>query len=347
VNSRIRDIACALLVATLAGAGPAEQRRCDGVISGTVVNGTRRDQPVAGAEVVLRVGVDGRFVSVESVRSGPDGRFEFTRLPVGTGHVYLPGANWQDVHFPGERIILDADRSRATTEVTVYDSKDQPSPLMIESMEIVVRTLPGALEVTETMQIRNPSRFCYVGAPRHSEGGPVTLELRIPPDFKRITFEREGFGRRFAVIREKLVTSIPWPPGERSLRYTYVVPHDKSTPTWLRPLDLPCRQLRLRVETDAPRAVACSLDSTGVVGDASVEFVVNDELSVGHPLKLEFGHVSVPWMSYAKWGAVILLAIAVAVAVIGARRQWHPRLPVSQNRRARADLITTLRPPSR
>ena len=42
-----------------------------------------------------------------------------------------------------------------------------------------------------------------------------------PADFQKVTFHEEFFGRAFAMRDGKLVTSIPWEPGQRVLAFTY------------------------------------------------------------------------------------------------------------------------------
>ena len=85
----------------------------------------------------------------------------------------------------------------------------------------------------------------------------MTLELSIPPDFERTTFDQEFFGRRFAVVNHKLVTGIPWPPGERELRYTYVLRNTATVLAVAAPLDLPCSDVTIRVDGMSPDEVRC------------------------------------------------------------------------------------------
>ena len=304
-----------ILAAALAGVA-AETPRLDGTLSGVVVDGSRTGLPLADVEVVLRVGIDGRFVSVERSRTDREGRFVFTRLPVGTGHIYLAGANWKEVHFPGPRVVLTQDHPSPTIRIAVFDPLTDPNPLIIEEMEVVLRSREGSVEVTETLRIRNPTRQCYVGKPEHAGGGPVTLALGIPASFQHITFEKEAFGRRFAVVRDRLVTGIPWPPGERTLRYTYVVAQRRGVYHWTRHLNLPCRRLRLRVETASPDDVVCSLGKAAKSGPSFVEFASDRPLAGGSELHVTIGSAPVPMIVYGRVAAVGLLA-SLAATVIG------------------------------
>jgi hypothetical protein len=185
----------------------------EGSIGGIVLNGSDGRSPVAGAEVVLRVNVDGQFMTAAETVTGADGRFDFAPLPLRSDLEYLPGANRGGIHYPGERIRLGPGRPRASVELVVYDTVAEPSPLVARRHEILVRPAPGALEVTETILVDNPTARSYVGRPASEGGEPVTLELAIPSDFERVTFDREFFGRRFTAR-----PAVPQPPVERSDR---------------------------------------------------------------------------------------------------------------------------------
>ena len=142
---------------------------------------------------------------------------------MGDGVVYQAGATRHGIFYPGPRIRLTDLQPIARTELSVCDAVAGPNPLVLKKMDVTIRPETGLLKVTESLLLENPSHTCYVGEAAHDGADPVTLELSIPPDFERTTFDLEFFGRRFAVVNNKLVTSVPWPPGERELRYTYVL----------------------------------------------------------------------------------------------------------------------------
>ncbi|MFH1918791.1 MAG: carboxypeptidase-like regulatory domain-containing protein [Planctomycetota bacterium] len=289
--------------------------RAEGSISGTVVNGSRGYAPAAGAEVVLRVKVDGQFViAAETVADG-EGRFRIAPLPVNTDLEYLPGANRDGVHHPGDRVRLTWLRPHADVRITTYDAVEGPNPLVARRHDIVVRPEPGALKVTETITIDNPTSTCYVGKPAGEGTEPVTLELAIPPDFDRTTFHKEFFGRRFLLAGEKLATGVPWPPGEKELTFTYLLRSEERHRLWRRPLDLPTDHVRLFVVTDEPGEVVCSLGPGSDQGRGEGELLFESDgktFPAGHVLRLELGRLPVPWMAYGRWLALVVLAGLVA-----------------------------------
>jgi len=301
-----------LAVATM---GVAPAIASEGAILGTVVNATAHHLPVAGAEVVLRAAIAGRFAQVEQTVTDAKGQFRFDRLPIDERVVYLAGANRSEIHYPGPRIRLTDQQPVATVHLVVCDAVSTPNPLVIRRQEIVVRSQPGGLAVTETLVIANPSLASYVGQPPHPGGEPVTLRLAIPADFQRVTFEKEFFGRRFSLVGDKLVTGIPWPPGERQLQFSYVIPVTRDEHVWQRPLDLPCRQLRLIVDAGRPKnSVVCNLPMVGDPGTMPQVFESRGAvLPAGYVVHLDLGRLPVPLMVYARWTALAsLLGVVVA-----------------------------------
>ncbi len=227
----------------------------------------------------------------------------------------LPGANSDGVHYPGPRVQLTQQRPEVAVKLEVYDAVSGPNPLEILRYEIVIRPEPGALHVTESMIVENPSTMSYVGLAAHEGGKPVTLRLAIPSDFDRTTFNKEFFGRRFSLIKEKLITCIPWPPGKRELKFSYVLANDSSHRIWRRPLDLPCRSIQLIVETDNPEEVSCSLGPAHATEDGRVIFQSTETvLPSGQVIQLELGLLPVRWMSSGRWIALLALVMAISAS---------------------------------
>lgn len=305
----------------------------DGRISGIVVNVSDARTPAGGAEVVLRIRLQGEFVPVAQTTADAQGRFLFKDLLVGSGYEYLPGANRQEVHYPGPRIRLTPQRPSAEVELVVHDAVTHPSPLVIRRHEIVVRPESGVLHVSESILVENPSSKSYVGRPTGDGAEPVTLELAVPSDFERLTFHKEFFGRRFSMVGGKLVTTIPWTPGQRELKFDYVLRNARKHRVWQRPLDLPCSSLSIAVQTNRPDQVRCNLPPGPVEHNAELSMVrfasAERTLPAGHVIRLELGELPVPWTVYGRWLALGVLAVLIAGAsvVTFRRRTDHLSAP--------------------
>ena len=84
-----------------------------GIISGTAVNGTQFQSPLADAEIVLRATQEGAFVPIAQATTDALGRFKFDELPVDSSIIYLAGVNRAGVHYPGPRVRLESARPTA------------------------------------------------------------------------------------------------------------------------------------------------------------------------------------------------------------------------------------------
>lgn len=306
----------------------------DGVIVGTVVNASHAKTPEAGSEVMLGIRLGNEFVPYDQTKTDAQGRFRFQRLPVGSSYTYRAGASRHGVHYPSPPLELTAQRRALSVELSVCDAVAEPCPLVIRRQEVSLRHEPGAVSVSESILVENPSSTCYVGRAGEEGGAPVTLRLAIPSDFSRVTFNEEFYGRRFSIADGKLVTAIPWPPGKRELKFTYLLPLQSRYRCWQRPLDLPCDSLRVQVEHAKPEEVACSLKRVpdGQSGMMTFESDGNT-LPAGHVLSVELGRLPVPVMIYARWAALAILAVAIggtSLALIRRRRS-------SRNPRAAGD----------
>lgn len=317
-------------------AGPGE-------ITGLVVNASQRYTPCAGTEVVLRVQENGQFVPLAEAVTDASGRYRFRGLRLGRSYVYLPGANRADVHYPGTRVRLTGAEPVADVLLQVRDAVTGPSPLVLRQHEIVLRPEPGALHVTEAMVVDNPTPATYVGQAAEEGGEAVTLRLAIPRDVERVTFFQEFYGRQFGIDNGLLVTGIPWTPGPRDVKFMYTVRTDRPYHLWQRPLDLPCDQVRLHVVHDRPDEIASNLDpGHGARAGEKVFTSRGQTLPAGYVLRVELGQLPVPWTTYGRWAALVLLAGSVAgTAAVLARRNRVRRAAATPASGPEAPAITT------
>ena len=315
---------------------PGQVPQSNGSIEGVVLNATGGNTPAGGAEVMLRLRVEGQFLPVAQTTADENGKFRFKELYVGRDWIYLPGANRHEIHYPGKRVELTPASPNARIELEVCDSVATPNPLVIRKHEIEIRPESGAVRVTETILVDNPSKTCYVGKAVGEGAEPVTLRLSIPSDFERTTFHKEFFGRRFRLVDGKLVTSIPWTPGEREVKFTYWLANSEKTFQWQRPVDLPCDDVRIVVRAKDPDEVACSLDRDSVEPDEAanarmmaVTFLSDgDKLPAGHVLQVELGRLPLSMMAYGRWAALAILVGAIGVAGVKTiRRRRGERRP--------------------
>jgi hypothetical protein len=300
-----------------------------GTVLGVVLNGSQAGEPIADAEVQLRVGTDGALEVVASTTTDVYGKFTFRDLPLDPTIVYLPGANRDGVHYPGTRATLDFDNRIAHVRIMAFDAVRSPSPLTAARHDIDITMDERLMKVSETLIVSNRARTTYVGEP-YADGPPVSLQLSIPESFDRVTFDREFFGRRFRVVDHRVVTDLPWPPGDKELKFTYQVPLEQSAGCFRRTLDLPCSNISVRVRARDGAKPLCNLPCRSSTGDETVFALTNHELSVGYTIDLQIGNASLPWTQFARWSSVgVLCSLILGTVMVSRRRACKARIVTS------------------
>ena len=300
-------------VLAVAFALPGQTTPVAGSIRGVVVNASRDHAAVGGAEVVLRVELEGQWVIAAEGIADEHGRFAFDNIPADADFIYLPGANRGGVHYPASRVRLSEQRPHARVKLAIHDTIATPNPLVLRRHEISIYPETDALRVTETLLIENSSARTYVGVAAGEGGRATTLRLSIPSNFRRTTFDKEFYGRQFTLFEGRLVTDIPWTPGQRELAFTYVLPNEDRDRVWQRPLDLPCDHLRIEVHTDTASEISCNLSHASVQSPGSVTFESSGRtLPADHMLRLQFGSQPISLSTHGRW-----LALAVLVGLVG------------------------------
>ena len=105
------------------------------------------------------------------------------------------------------------------------------------------------------------------------------------------------------------MTGVPWPPGQRELTFSYVLPNTQRHYVWQRPLDLPSAKVRVSVRSNQPGQVTCNLNHAPRQKHGEVAFEAGERtLAAGYLLRVELGRLPVSAMTYAPWLALAVLA---------------------------------------
>lgn len=301
-----------------------------GIIRGVVVNGSQGDKPLTNAKVILQAGANGMMEPVGETTSGSDGRFEFDNVPIDPALTLLAGAERDGIHYPGGRFQLNASRTNADVRIRAFDSVRIPSPLQASYHQIEVTVEDKVLVVKEALQIANRTTSTYIGD-ANGDVPPTTLRLSLPPNFDRVTFGSEFFGRRFQVTDHRPGTDIPWPPGERALTFMYRIPLEESGSLFQRTLDLPTENLTVHVLGAGGAKLRCNLATAKQANDEAIFAARNQHLTAGFTIELQIGEPPIPWAQYARWGAVgtlgLLVASTAGVSQLRKRKAKGPEVP--------------------
>jgi hypothetical protein len=215
-------------------------------------------------------------------------------------------------------VRLSPQQPHARVKLAIHDTVSDPNPLVLRRHEITIHPETDALRVTEKLLIENPSLKTYIGHPQRAGGRATTLRLSIPSDFRRTTFHKEFYGRQFTLFDGRLVTDIPWTPGQRELAFTYVLPNEDRNRVWQRPLDLPCDHLRIEVHTDTPDEISCNLSRASLQTKGAVTFESTGQtLPADHMVRVQLESLPISLATHGRWLALaVLVGLIVATSLI-------------------------------
>jgi hypothetical protein len=207
-------------------------------------------------------------------------------------------------------------------KLTAYDAVSAPNPLVADSHEIELQIQHGALAVTETLWINNPSLTTYVG--ESGDGAPMTLSLSIPDGFERVTFHDEFNGRHFKLRDNLLYTDIPWTPGKREVKFSYLLPVEDTKLMLEWSVSLPCTRYRLSVRGENADRFECNLPRVAGQEPGTVVYESSEQVPAGHTLTVQLGQLPAPWTVHLRW-----LALAVLVGLIALTAGYRIRRRLS------------------
>jgi hypothetical protein len=307
----------------------AEDPPREGQIHGTVWNLSQGTIPAEAVEVELRVELDGELVPIARTRTNERGEFAFQGVPLEKPLTYVAGANVDGVHYPGGKFTLGPNRSTAYIRLNVRNALRHDNPLVIRRHEVILEPASGRLHVTEAMLVDNPTPQTYVGrAVSDDDSRSATLTLGIPPDFERITFEEEFFGRNFTLIDGTLVTNVPWEPGQRWIRFTYSIRNQQARRRWERRIDAPCQTFAVCVIHATDGGVESNLPAAEFHSQDQPTFSSSGRnLAAGELVWVGLGNLPVPWTVYARWSAVTVLGLVVAMLGTWYRFRGRRQMP--------------------
>lgn len=191
----------------------------DSVASGRVVRVVRGDTvPAADATVLLhRVGTDQQG-AIDSIRSGPDGRFAF-RFVADTGASYLVSARWSGLEYFAPPLMIGGD-DRQVTVVVADTAVDAPVAVAARHLVLSAPAPDGTRTAVDLMILRNGGSVTRV---RRGDDDP-TWQMILPANAVNVRVAESDFApTAFDQHGDTLLLFAPIPPGEREIFLDYQI----------------------------------------------------------------------------------------------------------------------------
>ncbi len=205
----------------------------NGIVEGTIVNGTDGGSSVAGVEITLKIYQNDTEESSTTTIADAEGNFVFDGLSTEPEYSYEVTLNYQQADYTSDWLSFDSGETSKSTEVIVYDSTTSDEAITVMTSHTIVYVEPESLRVTEYYLFVNESDKTYIGlenpsAPEVRE----TLRFYLPEDATALQPE---FGLMECCIygsEDGFTDSMPVLPGGREVAYSYMVDNNSGTYTF-------------------------------------------------------------------------------------------------------------------
>ena len=274
--------------------------------------------PVPGQWVVLhRVGSD-KAAPLDSVKSGPDGRFRFRYTPSGAADaLYFVSVRHDGIAYFSPP-LRGSDVRGGDADVIVYDTTSDATHLRIQGRHLVVSApRDGRREIAEVFEIENEGATTVV--PR-SATQPL-FATRLPAEAESVTVAQGDIGAgAVEFMSDRAEVYAPISPGLRQLVLTFLLP------TSAFPLSQPMERdvSVLEILLEEPRATAqgaklAEMSATRIEGRAFRRFLGQDVPANG------VIRIDAPSPTASSQPAMRVLFIVIALLMAASLAAWFFR----------------------
>ena len=206
--------AVALLLCALWTSRVAAQATGDGVVTGSVTNGTPGGTIPGGSPVTLRFFSGAEWTNTYTSTLEAEGTFRFADLEAEAGNDFMARIVYQDVTYYSEPTNLDGE---VVADIRIYETTDDPSLVQIDQAHLFIVPTGDMLQIAEYYLLGNTGERTYIGADQGDGDWRTTVAFTVPPAAVGLAFDGLGLGERFVGGATSFADSLPIPPGTATI----------------------------------------------------------------------------------------------------------------------------------
>jgi len=249
----------------------------NGIIEGTIVNGTDGGSSVAGVEITLKIYQNDNEVSATTTIADAEGNFMFDGLSTEPEYSYEATLKYQQADYTSDWLSFDSGETSKSTGVIVYDSTTSDEAVTVMTSYTVVYVEPERLRVTEYYLFVNEADKTYIGLEKPSAPGiKETLRFYLPEDATALRPEFGLMERCIYGSADGFIDSMPVLPGGKEVVYSYLLDNNSGAYTFSKNINYNIKNYDFLVQ------------GGGIT-------VNSDRLTTGEPINIEgilFTHLS-------------------------------------------------------
>ena len=200
-----------------------------GTISGSVVNATHHNSPVAGQKVTLqRSGAGGAVQDVATTETGRDGHFNFDGVSGNATDSFAIYTQYNGGMFASQTISLDS-ATATSLQLKVYDTTNDDASLRVSVATLLVRqprAVNGLIGIGEIVTIQNTGTTAFVGTLTGDASKPMRLlRFATPPNASNLALGIGFDGSQVVTTDKGFGSTATVPPGTTDFAFSIDIPY--------------------------------------------------------------------------------------------------------------------------
>ncbi len=202
-----------------------------GRISGQLLDGTKKNAPVAGQSVTLQMAQGSNSSDLTKVTTDTQGRYSFTGLNTAKTINYAVYTLYQGAQYVTDLIDLSS-KPVQQINLTVYDATTSTSNIAVVQASALIGkpdAQNGVITISESFFFENLGATTYVGSLQSSGGKPNALRFSLPPGARKLSLS-DGFnGYSVIQVDPGFATGAAIPPGTSQFAFSFQVPYSATS----------------------------------------------------------------------------------------------------------------------
>jgi len=308
------DLIAGLFMATAAQTNGAS----NGVINGTIVNGTSGGSSISGLTVNLYSYQNNSYLNMVSVAAYDDGSFTFNGILTDSIYSYEATVAFKNVEYTSGVFQFDNTEAVKTITVSVYETTTSDSKIKISLAHTVISLTNGSLTVKEILAFENSGDQTYIGSvPAGTSGHYQILKFSLPPKSTNLT-ATSGLLQDYLVTTDTgFVDTMPVAPGTIQLAYTYTISNPGKTYQYTRVSDYAMDTLDILIQGQdiGFSGIGFTQSDPLDMGGTTYSYYYTSAISAGGTITYTL--TGLPSSGVSSGASSTLIVITVAILVVG------------------------------
>jgi hypothetical protein len=283
-----------------------------------VTNATAGGATVVGDEVTLQVYRHEQPVQMLGAKVGEDGKAAFEAVTSGPHLQAVARVKHQSMSFRSRSVALSAEGSPFSVPVTVYDVSTDTSTLSVGTHHIMIGVRDSSLQLSEYIQLRNPSDKAVTSADRDTGNRPVVVAFKLPEGFRDLAPSSYLEPGSLVITPEGFYDTLAVPPGEHHISFSYRVPIDHDTVSLTREVSLPTSELAIFWEQGQGTLEGLGDPESRLVNNENVpvEYYRRTDLKPGDKITFRISGFNMATPDSHTWIVLVVAFVFVGVIVL-------------------------------